>query len=75
MLVDCIRELGYAFTSSPEFCRNILNYFGLENLKISMIAQIITMMVQTHTGLKADGHIYVKHRLSFRDRLCFINCF
>lgn len=58
-LADVILEMGYNFTASVEDCRNILVHFGLQELKPSTIARILSTMIKTHTGLKENTRIYV----------------
>jgi hypothetical protein len=58
-LADIILEMGYNFTSSVEDCRNALVHFGLQELKPSTIARMISAMIKTHSGLNENTHIYV----------------
>jgi hypothetical protein len=66
-LADMILEMGYNFTSSIEDCRNALIHFGLQELKPSTIARMLSAMIKTHSGLHENTHIYVnKHFFQFR---------
>lgn len=58
-LADVILEMGYDFTASVEDCRNALVYFGLQELKPSTIARMISTMIKTHSGLQETTRIYV----------------
>ncbi len=58
-LADIILEMGYNFTTSIENCRNVLVHFGLQELKSSTIARILSAMIKTHSGLSETTHIYV----------------
>jgi CCR4-NOT transcription complex subunit 1 len=58
-LADIILEMGYNFTSSVEDCRNALVHFGLQELKSSTIARMLSAMIKTHSGLNENTHIYV----------------
>lgn len=58
-LADIILEMGYDFTSSIENCRNALIHFGLQELKSSTIARILSQMIETHSGLNENTNIYV----------------
>ncbi|CAF0830698.1 unnamed protein product [Rotaria sordida] len=58
MLSDVILEMGYDFTSSIEHCRNALVHFGLQELKPSTIARILSSMIKTHSGLTENTSIY-----------------
>ena len=62
-LADVIVEMGYNFTASVEDCRNTLVYFGLQELKPSAIARMLSAMIKTHSGLKNNTHIYVNKDL------------
>lgn len=62
-LADIILEMGYDFTSSIENCRNVLVHFGLQELKSSTIARIISGMIKTHSNLQENTHIYVNYIL------------
>jgi len=64
-LADIILEMGYNFTSSVENCRNALVHFGLQELKSSIIARMISAMIKTHSGLNENTHIYVNKHLFF----------
>ncbi|CAM4904070.1 unnamed protein product [Rotaria socialis] len=57
-LSDVILEMGYDFTSSIEHCRNALVHFGLQELKPSTIARILSAMIKTHSGLNENTSIY-----------------
>lgn len=59
ILSDLILEMGYDFTSSIEHCRNSLVHFGLQELKPSTIARILSAMIKTHTGLTESTSIFV----------------
>ena len=61
-LADMILEMGYNFTSSVENCRNALMHFGLQEIKPSTIARMISAMIKTHTGLTEHTQIYVCHQ-------------
>lgn len=58
-LSDVILEMGYEFTASVEDCRNALVYFGLQELKPSTIARMLSIMIKTHSGLQENTRIYV----------------
>lgn len=58
-LADMILEMGYQFTSSIEECRNALVHFGLQELKPTILARMLTVIIQTHSGLKGNTQIYV----------------
>ena len=61
-LSDVILEMGYDFTASVEDCRNALVQFGLQELKPSTIARMLSAMIKTHSGLNENTRIYVnKH--------------
>jgi len=71
-LADMILEMGYNFTSSIEDCRNALIHFGLQELKPSTIARMLSAMIKTHSGLNENTHIYVnKHFFSISDFFFF----
>ncbi|CAF4148281.1 unnamed protein product, partial [Rotaria sp. Silwood2] len=59
ILSEVILEMGYDFTSSIEHCRNALVHFGLQELKPSTIARILSSMIKTHSGLTENTPIYV----------------
>jgi hypothetical protein len=59
ILSDVILEMGYDFTASVEDCRNALVHFGLQELKPSTIARILSAMIKTHSGLHENTRIYV----------------
>ncbi|KAL3243942.1 hypothetical protein MRX96_019525 [Rhipicephalus microplus] len=49
--IDLIKELGYGFTASVEECRQSLVQVGLRDPGPSMVARVLSMMANTHTGL------------------------
>jgi CCR4-NOT transcription complex subunit 1 len=57
-LSDVILEMGYEFTGSVEDCRNALVHFGLQELKPSTIARMLSAMIKTHSGLNENTRIY-----------------
>ncbi|CAF3940349.1 unnamed protein product, partial [Rotaria magnacalcarata] len=57
-LADVILEMGYSFTACVEDCRNALVHFGLQELKPSTIARMLSIMIKTHSGLTENTHIY-----------------
>lgn len=59
ILSDVILEMGYDFTASVDVCRNALVHFGLQELKPSTIARMISAMIKTHSGLQENTRIYV----------------
>jgi CCR4-NOT transcription complex subunit 1 len=71
-LADIILEMGYNFTLSVENCRNALVHFGLQELKPSIIARMISAMIKTHSGLNENTHIYVNKHFIFSNFI-FIN--
>lgn len=64
-LADLILEMGYDFTGSVDDCRNALVHFGLQELKPSTIARILSMMVKTHDGLTESTRIMVRFSILF----------
>jgi CCR4-NOT transcription complex subunit 1 len=62
LLSDVILEMGYDFTASVEDCRNALVHFGLQELKPSTIARMISAMIKTHSGLNENTRIYVNKK-------------
>jgi CCR4-NOT transcription complex subunit 1 len=62
ILSDIILEMGYDFTASVEDCRNALVHFGLQELKPSTIARMISAMIKTHSGLNENTRIYVNKK-------------
>jgi hypothetical protein len=74
-LADVILEMGYNFTSSVEDCRNALVHFGLQELKPSTIARMLSAMIRTHSGLNETTHIYVNKYLKNKYSLKFILTF
>jgi CCR4-NOT transcription complex subunit 1 len=62
-LADVILEMGYNFTACVEDCRNALVHFGLQELKPSTIARMLSAMIKTHSGLNETTHIYVNQNL------------
>ncbi len=65
ILSDVILEMGYDFTASVEDCRNALIHFGLQELKPSTIARMISVMIKTHSGLNENTRIYVNKKIHF----------
>ena len=61
-LSDVILEMGYEFTSSVEHCRNALVHFGLQELKPSTIARMLSAMIKNHSGLMDTIPIYVNQK-------------
>jgi CCR4-NOT transcription complex subunit 1 len=59
-LTDVMLEMGYNFTASVEDCRNALVHFGLQELKSSTIARMLSAMIKTPSGLNENTHIYVR---------------
>ncbi|CAF3833846.1 unnamed protein product, partial [Rotaria sordida] len=57
-LADVILEMGYNFTACVEDCRNALIHFGLQELKPSTIARMLSVMIKTHSGHNENTHIY-----------------
>uniref|UniRef100_A0A131YE57 CCR4-NOT transcription complex subunit 1 n=1 Tax=Rhipicephalus appendiculatus TaxID=34631 RepID=A0A131YE57_RHIAP len=49
--VDLIKEVGYGFTASVEECRQSLIQMGLRDPGPCMVARVLSMMANTHTGL------------------------
>ncbi len=75
-LADMILEMGYNFTSSIEDCRNALIHFGLQELKPSTIARMLSAMIKTHSGLNENTHIYVnKHFFSISYFFFFVKIY
>ncbi len=69
-LADIVLEMGYNFTSSVEDCRNALVHFGLQELKPSTIARMLSAMIKTHSGLNENTHIYVT-----KSQICFLSSY
>lgn len=63
-LADILLEMGYRFTSSIDECQNALIHFGLQELKPAILARMLTVMIQTHSGLKDNTQIYVSQHSS-----------
>jgi CCR4-NOT transcription complex subunit 1 len=72
ILSDVILEMGYDFTASVEDCRNALVHFGLQELRPSTIARMISAMIKTHSGLNENTRIYVNNQLIFVETICLI---
>ncbi|KAG0416949.1 hypothetical protein HPB47_006047 [Ixodes persulcatus] len=49
--VELIKEVGYGFTASVEECRQGLMAMGLRDPGPCMVARVLCMMANTHTGL------------------------
>ena len=46
--------MGYNFCSSFEDCRNTLNSFGSSNVTPTAVANVLGLMVKTHSGLQNE---------------------
>ncbi|XP_077542745.1 CCR4-NOT transcription complex subunit 1 isoform X6 [Haemaphysalis longicornis] len=49
--VELIKEVGYGLTASVEECRQSLVQMGLREPGACMVARVLSMMANTHTGL------------------------
>lgn len=50
-LADLVTEIGYAFTSSVEECRNNLVKLGGRDISPATVARLLGVMCRTHSGL------------------------